>query len=64
MASALLERKPPAESSAFRSNLRDVARKLLGLEELKRRRTIPGLLSFLTGSKRREPSANEAAICS
>jgi len=64
LASALLERKPPAESSAFRSNLRDVARKLLGLEELKRRRTIPGLLSFLTGSKRREPAPNEAATCS
>jgi len=63
LAKALLERKPPPESSAFRLNVRNVARKLLGLEELKRRRTIPGLRSFLTGSKRRQPAPNQATGC-
>jgi Flp pilus assembly CpaE family ATPase len=64
LSSALIERKLPAESSAFRSKIRSVARKLLGLEELKRRRMIPGLMSFLTGTKRRESAPNEAATCS
>jgi Flp pilus assembly CpaE family ATPase len=57
LSSALLERKLPAESSAFRSNVRSVARKLLGLEEVQRRRMFPGLISFLGGTKRREPAA-------
>ena len=54
LSSALLERKLPPESSAFRRNLSNVSRKLLGLEELKRSPTIPGLLSLLAGTKRRE----------
>jgi Flp pilus assembly CpaE family ATPase len=54
---ALAERKLSAESSAFRSNVRNVARKLLGLEEIKRPRTIPGLMSFLTRTKRQEPAS-------
>jgi hypothetical protein len=32
----------------------------MGLEEIKRSRTIPGLVSFLTGSKRRKPAPTEA----
>ncbi|HXM43772.1 MAG TPA: response regulator [Bryobacteraceae bacterium] len=59
LCSALVERKLPAESSAFRSNVKRAARKLMGLEEIKRKRTIPGLVSFLTGAKRRKPAPNE-----
>jgi len=61
LASALLERKLPAESSAFRANVRILARKLLGLEEVKRRRTIPGLMSFLSRTKSQTPAQAEAA---
>jgi Flp pilus assembly CpaE family ATPase len=60
LSSALLERKLPPEASAFRSNLRALARKLLGLEEVKRKRMIPGLMSYLSGTKRREPAPAEA----
>jgi Flp pilus assembly CpaE family ATPase len=60
LCSALVERKLPPESSAFRSNVRNVARKLLGLEEIKRSRRMPGLVSFLTGTKRREAAPNGA----
>jgi len=60
LCSALVERKLPPESGAFRSNVRKAARKLMGLEEIKRSRTIPGLVSFLTGSKRRKPAPTEA----
>jgi len=64
LSSALVERKLPAESSAFRSNVKGVARKLMGLEEIKRRGAIPGLVSFLTGAKRRKPVPRETTIAS
>lgn len=60
--SARPERQLPPESSAFRSNVRNVARKLLGLKEIKRRRTIPGLMSFLTGTKSLKPAPIEPAM--
>jgi Flp pilus assembly CpaE family ATPase len=59
LCSALAEKRLPAESGPFRSNMRNVARKLLGLEEIKRRRTIPGLRSFLSGTKRQERAPNQ-----
>ncbi len=57
---ALMQRKLPPETTAFRASLRSAARKLLGLEEVKRRRMIPGLISFLSGSKRPDPASAEA----
>ena len=57
---ALVNRKLPPASSAFRSGLRNVARKLLGLEETKPKRMIPGLVSFLSGDKNRKPVPGEA----
>ncbi|MGA2737825.1 MAG: response regulator [Bryobacteraceae bacterium] len=59
LCSALVERKLPPESSAFRSHMKTAARKLMGLEEIQRRRKLHGLMSFLTGAKR-EPAANGA----
>jgi Flp pilus assembly CpaE family ATPase len=58
LSTALAERKLPAESSAFRSNIRNVARKLSGLEEIKHR---GGLLSLLTRTKSQEPATQQAA---
>jgi Flp pilus assembly CpaE family ATPase len=51
--------KLPAESSAFSSNVRNVARSLLGLEEFKPKRAMPGLMSLLSRAKR-EPRPTEA----
>ena len=62
MCSALADSKLPAESSAFSSSVRNVARRLLGLEEIKRKRSMPGLMSFLTRGKRQEPALNEANL--
>jgi len=59
---ALAETKLPPESGAFSSNVRNVARKLLGLEEFKPKRTMPGLRSFLGSAKRPEPAATDAAV--
>jgi pilus assembly protein CpaE len=53
---ALLEKRLPAESGGFRRSLRNVARRLAGLEELKPRRTIPGFGSFLNRVKRTSES--------
>jgi hypothetical protein len=36
----------------------------MGLEEIKRRGAIPGLVSFLTGAKRRKPVPRETTIAS
>jgi hypothetical protein len=41
--------------------MRSAARKLLGLEEVKRRRLIPGIMSFLGGAKRQPSAPGEAA---
>jgi hypothetical protein len=60
--STLADYKLPPESSAFSSNVRNVARKLLGLEEFKRRRTMPGLKSFLSRAKRQEPAPHDASV--
>jgi Flp pilus assembly CpaE family ATPase len=60
--STLADNKLPPESSAFSSNVRNVARKLLGLEEFKRRRTMPGLKSFLSRAKRQEPPPHVATV--
>ncbi|MGC9948477.1 MAG: response regulator [Bryobacteraceae bacterium] len=57
LSGALADRKLPAETGAFSAHVRNVARKLMGLEEVKRRRTIPSLMSFLRGSRRPEPAA-------
>jgi Flp pilus assembly CpaE family ATPase len=62
LCSPVAERKLPSESSVFSSNVRNVARKLMGVEEIKHRRTMPGLMSFLTRTKRQEPYPNEAAM--
>ena len=59
---ALADTKLPPESGAFSSNVRNVARKLLGLEEFKPRRTMPALRSFLGRTKRQEPAAIDAAV--
>jgi Flp pilus assembly CpaE family ATPase len=61
LSTALAERKLPAESSAFRSAMRNVARKLSGLEETKHR---GGLLSLLTRTKRQEPVPQQAPSAS
>ena len=60
LSNALVERRLPGESSAFRSRMRRVARKLLGLEDVPRKGMIPGLVSLLTGNKRRKPVPNGA----
>jgi Flp pilus assembly CpaE family ATPase len=60
LSNALVERRLPGESGAFRSSMRRVARKLLGLEDVKPKGMIPGLVSLLTGPKRRKPITNGA----
>jgi|HubBroStandDraft_4_1064222.scaffolds.fasta_scaffold92994_2 Flp pilus assembly CpaE family ATPase len=55
------DRKLPPETGAFSSKVRNVARKLLGLEEIQRKRTMPGLMSFLGGTKRQESAPADPA---
>ena len=56
---ALIDKRLPADSSRFRLGLKNVARKLAGLEDVKPKRTIPGLLSFLTKRSSQTAAASE-----
>lgn len=62
LSGALAESKLPAESSAFSSHVRNVARKLLGLDEIKTKRAKTGLMSFLTRGKQMEPPPDEVLM--
>lgn len=57
---AVLDKRLPAESSRFRRSVRNVARRLAGLEELRPRRAIPNLVSLLRlGRRAPEQDARE-----